>query len=471
MRRNKYEEAASRFDKYFNDKQNAEVSSYNKTLDGCTSYHNLDLLKSIPSNHILARMAKAVSFDAQVPESSVLLAILTTFSSMACRKYRIEYYDGTILPIGLYCIIEQPSGSGKSRVLNAAQAPFKQEYKRIIDNCLISADKDELAAIKSKYFITNTTPEALEKMTAKAGGFFSCASSEQALLSTLIGNIYGTFDRPKNNELVLCGFDGGFFNSSRITREGYSGNVVGSILCFAQAGSVGSVLNASSGTGLSERFLMATEEHWLGKRKLHLTGQENKALALDYYDICCRVFSFDSVSYFEGHLCSLRLTDNGYLLLLQYCQALEHKLADGGRYSSIAVRGSAAKINMQILKIAANLHLMSGNDGLVITDSVLFLAIDIAGDMLESNYKISGILGITGDKAEYSAILSLFEKDSRPRTERNIIQSKSGNHPFKEYSGNKSDRIREALNKMVSEGILLVNYTADVKPIKLYRPC
>jgi len=441
--------------------------SYNKTLDSDSSYHNLDLLKNLPDGHILSRMSKAVSVDAQVPESSVLLAILTTYSSMACRTFCVEYYDGTTLPIGLYCIIEQPSGSGKSRILNAAQAPFRHEYRRVMDSV---TDKDSLAAIRSRYFVTNTTPEALEMMTAKAGGYFACASSEQALLSTLIGNIYGDASKPKNNELVLSGFDGGFFNSSRITREGYSGFVTGSVLCFAQAGSVKSVLNASMGTGLSERFLMAAEEHWLGKRTLRLTGHENAELAQDYHAICERVFAFESDNFAIRPMINLRLTDNGYTLLLGYCQAIEHKLADGGKYSSTAVRGSAAKINIQILKIAANLHLMSGSLSTVIPDNVLFLAIEMAGDMLDSNCEISKILGIMGDKSEYSAILSLFEHDERPRTERNIIQKKSYNLPFKDYSGNKSEKIRECLSRMVDEGVLVVSYTADIKPIKMYRP-
>ena len=60
-----------------------------------------------------------------------------------------------------------------------------------------------------------------------------------------------------------------------------------------------------------------------------------------------------------------------------------------------------------------------------------------------------------GVKAEFTAILSLFEKDQRPRTERIIIQSKSQKTPFKDFSGNKSNLIRETLQEMVKQGLLI----------------
>ena len=52
----------------------------------------------------------------------------------------------------------------------------------------------------------------------------------------------------------------------RATRRGFDGEVHGSIVCFAQPGSIESIMLASGGTGLAERFLWLSDDHNLGKR-------------------------------------------------------------------------------------------------------------------------------------------------------------------------------------------------------------
>ena len=76
--------------------------------------------------------------------------------------------------------------------------------------------------------------------------------------------------------------------------------------------------------------------------------------------------------------------------------------------------------------------------------------------MLDANVRLHADKGINGQKAEYVSILSLFKSDNRPRTERNIIQVKSCASPFKEFTGNKSKFIRDALKVMVDDGILVM---------------
>jgi spore coat protein CotF len=59
-----------------------------------------------------------------------------------------------------------------------------------------------------------------------------------------------------------------------------------------------------------------------------------------------------------------------------------------------------------------------------------------------------------GVKAEFTAILSLFENDQRPRTERNIIMMKIKNKPFNDFSGNKSELVKKTLGEMVDQKLL-----------------
>jgi hypothetical protein len=48
----------------------------------------------------------------------------------------------------------------------------------------------------------------------------------------------------------------------------------------------------------------------------------------------------------------------------------------------------------------------------------------------------------------------MFESDMNPKTERQIIQSRSRVEPFKNITGNKSVAIRQALSTMTDKGVL-----------------
>ena len=96
----------------------------NKILDDEVDYFELDLLKHVPDSYILKRLSIATANAIQLPVSSVFLAGLGVFSSISCRRYVVAYQHGGDVPIGLYTIIEQPSGTGKSWCLTTFQKPF-----------------------------------------------------------------------------------------------------------------------------------------------------------------------------------------------------------------------------------------------------------------------------------------------------------------------------------------------------------
>lgn len=106
-------------------------STYNKTLDSDDQlYSDISLLSHIDKNHVLYQLANDVALEAHLPANTVLIAGLSVFSSIACRKYCVSYESGGTLPIGLYSVLEQPSGTGKSRALKVFQKPFKTIQKK-----------------------------------------------------------------------------------------------------------------------------------------------------------------------------------------------------------------------------------------------------------------------------------------------------------------------------------------------------
>jgi Protein of unknown function (DUF3987) len=107
-------------------------STYNKTLDGDDqAYSEISLLSYIEKDHVLYVLANEVAKEADLPVNTVLIAGLSVFSSIACRKYCVNYESGGTLPIGLYSVLEQPSGTGKSRALKVFQKPLKAIQKRV----------------------------------------------------------------------------------------------------------------------------------------------------------------------------------------------------------------------------------------------------------------------------------------------------------------------------------------------------
>lgn len=455
----------------------------NSILDSDVKYSSVDILQYVDDNHILKKLSMHISEKTYLPVSTVFLAGLGVFSSIACRKYAVTYQDREKLPIGLYVVTEQPSGSGKSRCLKYFQKPFyemsekihddvKREIAEIMknDGALDDDEKNRLAELNERLkvlgtlFTTNATAEGLEKGLSESNGFFSAISSEQGLFNALFGSSYKSDGRANNNDVALNGFDGGYVNSVRVTRKGYCGHVVGGIVCFAQSGSIETLLNSSNGTGLSERFLMLAEPHSLGIRD----HERESVIANDFYtEYAEKCLLLESVMHGADKFSNsfeLYIGDEGFAMIREYLNTIEPHLKDGGKYSHASLRGAASKIDMQIMKIAANLRLLgekidfwSGID-----DKYIAVAIKIANEMLEANLKLCQDKGVLGCKAEFEAILRLFEDNGKPRIERAIIQSRAKVSPFKEFSGNKSDQIRNVLNMMVEQGILSKNSIGGV---------
>ena len=448
------------------------ASTHNAILDDEQHHCTVDFLQFVDDNHILKQLALSIANATHLPVHTVFIMGLGVFASVACRWRRVNYLHGGTLPIGLYVIAEHPSGTAKSRTLTTFQKPFYAAEKRRKKTArarlitLSSIGKDSRTTeqaldiealqrtLKSVLFTTNSTPEALEESLTNTAGYFSAVSSEQGLFNTMLGACYGD-GRASNNDLLLNGFDAGNMSSKRVGREGYTGTVVGGTIMFAQPGSIESTLTKSDGTGLAERFLLIAEKHNLGNRDHTKTAIIDQEL-LKKYAAVCDVFTDDvllqPIEYDE--LLSLKISDDGWQKIAEYRNSIEHHLADGGRYSHIAIRGAAAKIDMQIMKLSALLHLLENPSGNTIDDKHVTSAIGIANALIEANLKLCKDKGIVGTTAEYKAILSLFENNQGSRTERNILQAKGQTKPFKDFTGNKSKLIRTTLNDMVADRVL-----------------
>jgi hypothetical protein len=400
-----------------------------------------------------------------------LLNGLSVFSSVATRKWAVAYQGTGHIPTGLYVISEQPSGTSKSRSLTVFQSPFFAEHKRQRDAILESIENDAGLADKEKrdksiwvkhkaLFVSNTTPEALEETLNAAGGYFSAVASEQGLINSLLGLTYGD-GKTSNNDLVLNGFDGGYMSSIRITRGGYSGFVGGGVTLFAQQGSIETLLTQSNGTGLSERFLMLAEPHNLGARSHADKPLIDSSLINLYGEYCCDVMEgFYSK---DSEVKAMEISPFSWREINEFRDELEPLLSDGQKYSHTSLRGAIGKIDMQIMKIAACLQLLSpSNNAKTIDPRYVTSAIGIMRDLTEEHLAMLESKGLIGRRAEFEAIIRLFEH-SQTRTLNQIRTSRvRQQEPFKS-SANPSAMIKSVLAELCVLKILMTangtNYT------------
>jgi hypothetical protein len=449
------------------------IERHNPTLDDSIQYVELDLLRHLPPDHLAVRMAREVSKICDIPESTCFMVGIGAFSTVSCRAYKILYENGKSLPTSLYIAAEQPSGIGKSRCLDMFLTPFykmqdnfENSIKKELSNYTGMLSKEDEAEIKQLnekmddfkqgFFTTNTTIEGLELVCHKTGGFYSVVASEQGALNTILGLIYGDDKKEKNTDIIMHGFDGGINRSFRIGRKAFFGKVIGGFSCFAQEGTARKILEASNGSGLSERFMFAVEPHFLGKRDHLARHHQDDNLHFEYEKKCLSLTDKLINQKKYDDLPVLTLSAKGIRLINEYQNEVEPHLIDGGELSSGGLRGGSSKINMQIMKLSANLHILGADlcMKMQIDDSTIIKVIEMAKDIIVANKRLVTSLGIIGDKAAFDSIMNLFKDNDRPRIERSIITCKVQTAPFKQHSGGKAKEIRRILDLMVKQRVL-----------------
>ena len=442
----------------------------------------LDLMKHLNDNHLIKRLAKSVAVNAQMPASSTFLAALSTVSSILCRDYETCYQDGKGIPLGLYAVIEQPSGTGKSRCVGVFQEPVfdveakveKEKISKLMrlgeDEQSSDEDKKEKKEIelwlkeKPAFFTTNATPEALEQSLFYTNGYFSLVSAEQGLFNSMFGASYrADGGAGNNNDLILHSYLGEKFSTLRVSRANFSGKGVGAICLFSQEGSVETLLAASGMAGLMERFLLLSEGHNIGFRRFKGITPIDKG-ALREYDsiikpIVERVLNKGMNDEDKGGLSRVACSDNGYNIINEYREGLEHNLRGGGVLAvHPVIRGAGVKVDIAIYKVAAILHIMGRGNGMdsIISDDNVRAAIGVVNDLLFNLLSMLETKEIAGLSVEQEVILKVFENDNRPKTERQIIMNRRRVAPFKNMDKN-SAKIREVLHSLVTSHQLSID--------------
>ncbi len=363
---------------------NADIKGFDELAATCT-----DLIHLCSSTGI-ARFSNELAQSAKMPRNTTFLTVLSTFSSVACRAYRVDYEHGGAQPLSINFCGEQPPAAAKSRVLSEAQKPVIHEVmreskairkeieaKQTAIEC--ESDKDAEKQLKAELkqaqkrlsslfeFITDATPEALDMCLSHTNGYYSIASAEQGAINTLMGLSYGDGKGISNRDLVLKGWNGEWHSSKRKSRDSYTGFVVGAISAIAQDGMIENLLKASDTSGAIERFILWSESTLLGERdhtKYHKMNDEavhgyHSALVELYKEIANRDYNdLPALSLSARAWDKIKLRRNG----------LEPTIANDGENANSLLRGLIGKYDIHVMKVAACLHLSNDRNNLLIHD-------------------------------------------------------------------------------------------------------
>lgn len=431
--------------------------------------HTLDLLRHLPDGHFKQYVGDVAKMCNIHPSTSLLVG-LGIVSAVACRSFAVTYQDGELLPVGEYVICGGLPGDAKSRMLKSYQFPIFKAQKEAFTVWKQHKHAHEEANEDGKFkepmpvriFITDTTTEALEPILAESEGYFSLASAEQAVVNTLVGAIYGGEGKKNNNDLPLKGFNAEYHASSRSTRNGYTGTVVGAITCFSQPAAIETILSKSDGSGLAERFLLTQEPTQQGYRD-HTKKHYPNEYSQNVYNRIVKELAEKVLTTTEdfGNLPAYRIAASDWQRIYQFRNEIEPHLKDGGKYSTTTMRGIASKVDMHIMKIAALLaHLYDYAVG-AIPSQFIDAAMGIMKEMLEYTLSLLVDLEVIGLNAFESSIIAYLGK--QPKATRRLIRTNQ--YRAKPWSEIPKDsltaKINETVDNLINKRIVIESETFD----------
>lgn len=415
--------------------------------------------------------ASQVARNRQFPIETAHLAALCVASQAASVAYCVEV-NGKRMPIGLYCLGEQPPGSAKTSAVEDLQSGImdavaevnnkrKEILKRIAESERDNKGKlnqQEIEDMEKNHIIkapmTDVTAESIDKNLTQSKGWFMLASTEKALIGSLIAGNYS--DGKSNKDILLKGFNGEWHASDRVTRNGFYGRPHGSMLAISQEGTIDEVLKSSSGSGLCERFLMILEGNMMGFRDPYMYGGDTGKIR--HFNNLTKSLFLDVTDMDIDNMKSVKISKEAHKMVIDQMADIEPSLADGEKYSTTMFRGIWSKMHTQMFKMAATIHLMEGKtDSQEINEEVMMLSIAVVKQILRGMIELCEVKGISGKNVELAALEDYMERNAKGlsgKTLRQIKDSLGRQEVFKQHGKSKMNKIEMAVNTLCSNGVI-----------------
>lgn len=399
------------------------------------NYKPIDVI-DFKRTDMLTEFSQQICKQVQFPCNTVFMHAIGVIASAMTKSFSYEYYGATA-PVNLYVITSQPPSSGKSGVNKFLSDPVRIAYadynknqkmkrarleskikdlKKLLkdssnDNEIDALSNDLAAAMEDldetpvyKYAVSNTTPEALEKICFEQRGVWNVISDEAGSINTLIGGAYS--DRIVNADIVLQSWDGDWMSSARVSRDAGEGFVKGSIAVIAQDETIDTILEAGTrGNGISERFLLYREKNMLGDRDHNSFTPVEGSLKAKYAQLINMLVNADDTLF--------KFSNESMNIIRQRKADIEPHLKDGEKYSNNMLRGAIGKMDKQVMKISCILHVIETwgrSTPTTIEAATVEWAIQIHTNLMEMYIHAADSQGFIGDKSEINEMVKQFRK-------------------------------------------------------------
>jgi len=428
---------------------------------------------------LMTELAKGIEGYLQFPSSTIFLHGLGCVASAMTKSFNIEY-GFSELPVCIYVITAQPPSTGKSEVNRRLFTPILKAYKSLNEVHekergqlerevkRLERQLDGLGKGKDKYdeeeivdqieqkmirlneipkwspAVTNSTIEAIDAGLDKNDGMFNIVSAEAEAVNVVVGSVYGDGQNKSNVELLLKAWDGEWYASDRVSRNGYTGEVRASISVIAQDDTIDTLLAAgASGRGLTERFLMLSEKSNLGSRDHYRKYSFDNSMYERYVQLVSNIVNEKKVT--------LNFSQAAESVLRDYKQRLEPTMRDDGENSHNLTTGFIGKADKQVRKLAAVLHTIDQwQDGAdrnkTISDDYVYWAMSIFDELAKTFINSADYMGYVGSNSEVNKMIEVIQgMASRGKTKttvaaiRDLVKNKK---PFK-GSRNMTRKIKE----------------------------
>lgn len=332
-------------------------------------------------------MVRAVSGNKQVPEELPALMGLSAIGILAQSRIAISRGHGWVEPLNTYTVTAMPSGSGKTPAEKDVTRPLRKIHKRVRAEYaeVLTSKLDELEterarlALKAKdaekeidrkieelkeepqprvLFGSDTTVEALASLMAVNGGHAGIMDGEGEFFGILSGRYSG---QVPNLGLALKAYDGDYYEVGRIGR--HQRDMERAVLSLGLAVQPAVLMEAAKSKamrerGLLARFLIAVPPSMLGTRAPEGSPYDHEAMAL--WEAALEHIAAIPVADPECEdFPVLSLSPQARKLHVEFKAWLEPRLhPDDGELGDLP--GWASKHNGRVLRLAGQLHLVSG---------------------------------------------------------------------------------------------------------------
>lgn len=388
----------------------------------------------------IAELAKAKSKEVIFPENSAFLHGLGIFAAAIGYKFRYQYYSEQ-KAVNLFCVASQPPSTGKSSIFSFFSKPFAMAFQELnkenakkrarlekeLEELIKAFDegKDVMLEIKQtqsaladvaeiKWYMDDVTPEAAESVAGKQSGYMNILSPEADAINVILGSVYGEGKGKANHGLFLKMWDTEWHSSARVTRNGFEGELYGTVAVLAQDESIDTILRIGqdSGRGISERFLLMREPNLFGSRKSASRVKAPDHLVSEMHSCAKNIVRSSAVV--------LTFSNKAFAMVNELTDQLDDKMTDGGEYSSSMIRGAAGKADKQIYKIASIMHVAEdwkegGKQRHKVDDKHVKNAISIFMELLKTYLSAADDMMISGINTEITFVASRLAELSKKK--------------------------------------------------------